>query len=148
MHSIRVVYIRSMKSTHCHAMEIPESVLIVDDEIHIRAYLRKILQFLDIDTVYEASNGTEALIVYQREIPDIVLLDLEMPGKNGYDTLVDFMKQYPSSKVMMLSSVTNRQVVKQCLATGAKHYLLKEKSATKCAVMLEEAFDRVLKQAV
>ena len=68
-------------------MKLIGQVLVVDDEAHIRKYVTMLVNSLGKPVVLEASNGEEALLVYAREKPDLVLLDVNMPRLDGLQTL-------------------------------------------------------------
>ena len=61
----------------------PTSALIIDDEAHVRVYLRMLLQSVGVTTVWEAVDGKEAVALFALHRPEVVLLDLAMPGMNG-----------------------------------------------------------------
>ena len=65
----------------------PNSVLLVDDEPHIRLYLKAILKRLGVETFYEADDGEPAVEIYRQEKPDLVLMDINMPNMDGLEAL-------------------------------------------------------------
>lgn len=102
------------------------TVLLVDDEAHIRKYVSLILKQLGDPLVLEAANGEEALAVYQRENPDLVLLDISMPQLDGLETLKRLRQLDPAAVVVMLTSLANRQSIEEALASGAANYIRKD----------------------
>ncbi|MEO6004247.1 MAG: response regulator transcription factor [Opitutus sp.] len=107
-------------------MNFTGSILLVDDEAHIRKYVSLILKQLGATKVVEAANGEEALVAYQTEKPDIVLLDISMPLMNGLETLKKLKVVDPESVIIMLTSMVNRQSIDEALAHGASNYIRKD----------------------
>ena len=101
-------------------------ILLVDDESHIRKYIGLILKQLGTPIIIEASNGEEALEAYQRENPDLVLLDVNMPKMDGLEALKILKERDPSCVVIMLTSLANRQTIEEALALGAANYVRKD----------------------
>jgi len=101
-------------------------VTLADDHILIRAGLRALLQSLpNVSVIGEASTGHEAVEVVAREQPDVVLMDIAMPGLNGLDAAGRIVKQWPGVRVIILSMHANEEYVGQALDAGATGYLLK-----------------------
>lgn len=107
-------------------MKVTGKVLVVDDEAHIRKFVTLLIQTLGEITVVTASNGTEAQQVYERERPNLVLLDVNMPRVDGLQTLGNLKRFDPQCTVVMLTSLVNRQTVEECLQLGALGYLRKD----------------------
>ena len=107
-------------------MSFSGKILLVDDEVHIRKYVGLILKQLGAPQVTEASNGHEAVRLYQHDRPDVVLLDVNMPQMDGIETLRSLKAVDPGSVVVMLTSLANRQTVEQALELGADDYIRKD----------------------
>ncbi len=99
-------------------------ILVVDDEPSMLRYLQTVLE-LDAYRVSTASNGLDAVDKVQRETPDLVLLDMVMPGADGLETLQRIREARPSTKVVMLSCVRDTRKVAQAMRLGAQDYLSK-----------------------
>ena len=99
-------------------------ILVVDDEPSMLRYLQTVLE-LDSYRVSTASNGLEAVEKVQRDTPDLVLLDMVMPGADGLETLQRIREARPSTKVVMLSCVRDTRKVAQAMRLGAQDYLSK-----------------------
>ena len=99
-------------------------ILVVDDEPSMLKYLQTVLE-LDSYRVTTASNGTEAVEKVQRGNPDLVLLDMVMPGADGLETLQRIREARPATKVVMLSCVRDTRKVAQAMRLGAQDYLSK-----------------------
>jgi CheY-like chemotaxis protein len=108
-------------------MKLEGKVLIVDDEAHIRKFVSMLIEQIAGDPeVLQASNGVEAIQVYEREKPALVLLDVNMPRVDGLQTLRKLKEIDPACTVVMLTSLVNRQTVEECLHLGAVGYLRKD----------------------
>jgi two-component system response regulator NreC len=102
-------------------------VLIVDDHAVVRAGLRHVLNSAtDIETVGEAGDGREAVFEARSRKPDVILVDVVMPGKSGIEVTPELLKESPSSKVLVLSMQDDPSYVREAFAAGASGYVLKE----------------------
>ena len=119
-------------------MKLEGKVLVVDDEAHIRKFVSMMLQSLGEPVVLQAASGTEALQVYEREKPNLVLLDVNMPRVDGLQTLRNLKRIDPKCSVFMLTSLVNRQTVEECLQLGALGYLRKDNPPDEMMVQLNK----------
>jgi CheY-like chemotaxis protein len=101
-------------------------ILLIDDEPHIRKYLALIARGLGAPVIIEAGDGLDALAKYQQESPQLVLLDVNMPGMDGLEILAAILAQDPKALVVMMTSLVNRQTVEECLKLGATSYIRKD----------------------
>lgn len=102
-------------------------VLIVDDHHLVRAGLQTLLGDVDgVEVVGEAADGREALDVAVRTSPDVVLMDLSMPVLDGDAATAQLLDTLPATKVIALTSFSDRDRVNAALAAGAIGYLLKD----------------------
>jgi len=106
-----------------------KSVLIVEDDLAYRTLLRKILKNLNCYIVGEVSGGAEALSLFERKTPDIVLLDIILPQKYGLELLKKIIEQKPEQVVIMMTVVSEQSIVQSCISAGASGYILKTDSA-------------------
>jgi CheY-like chemotaxis protein len=101
------------------------SVLVVEDTVELQNYLRLLLE-LDRYQVEIAGNGEEALQRMRNGLaPRVVLLDMQMPGMDGLETLQILRQLHPASKVIMCSGVDDPDKIRQAIALGAQAYLVK-----------------------
>jgi CheY-like chemotaxis protein len=107
-------------------MNFTGSILLVDDEAHIRKFISLLLRHLGTTRIFEAANGAEALVVYKRENPDLVMLDVNMPVMDGIETLRALKALNPDCVVVMLTSLANRQTIDEAVALGAANYIRKD----------------------
>jgi DNA-binding NarL/FixJ family response regulator len=102
-------------------------VLLADDHALVRAGIRALLENLpDIEVVAEAGDGREALRLMAIYHPDLVLMDVAMPGMNGLEALAEIVKNYPAALVLILSMYSFEEYVLRALHLGARGYLLKD----------------------
>jgi two-component system, chemotaxis family, chemotaxis protein CheY len=107
-------------------MNFDGSILLVDDEAHIRKFMSLLLRHLGVTRIFEAPNGQAALEVYKKEKPDLVMLDVNMPQMDGIETLRALKQLDPDCVVVMLTSLANRQTIDQAAALGAANYIRKD----------------------
>lgn len=99
------------------------SILIVDDNPGIRMLLQETLSFEGY-TVETAASGQEALRQVQRELPDLVLLDIKMPGINGFELRQKLMEINKNINIVIISGYTDQQEVKEIITQGFVNYVL------------------------
>jgi DNA-binding NarL/FixJ family response regulator len=113
-------------------------IVLADDHALVRAGFRALLQSLDgIEVVAEAENGAQALELIERHLPDLVLMDIAMPGLNGLEAAARAAKSAPEVKIIILSMHANEEYVLQSLKAGAKGYLLKDAGLAELQLALE-----------
>lgn len=104
----------------------PIRVLLVDDHQLVRAGIQALLRGLaGVEVVAEASDGREAQRLIAVHRPDVVLMDIMMPGMNGLEATARIVKEHPGTRVIMLSVNATEEYVLQSLRAGAAGYLLK-----------------------
>ena len=103
----------------------PLTCLIVDDSAFMRFHLRRLMDAFENVIANEAANGNEALSEYERIRPDIVLMDIIMPGLEGVETVKRICQSDPAARVIMVSSVSYSDKVREALEAGAKCFLPK-----------------------
>lgn len=119
-------------------MNFPGTVLVVDDEPHIRKYVSLILTSIGVTSIIEAANGEDAVGLYETGKPDLVLLDVNMPRIDGVETLKRLKAVDPEAVVIMLTSLANRQTIEQALELGAVNYIRKDTPREEIARSLTE----------
>lgn len=100
-------------------------ILITDDSNYMREALRGILQNAGHEIVAEAINGPNAVEIYKALLPDIVMLDMTMPGESGLDTLKRIIRINNDAVVVMLAAVGKPEKVLEALNAGARGYVTK-----------------------
>ncbi len=102
-------------------------VLVVDDHAVVRAGLRRILDAEpDIEAVGEAPNGERAVFEAMEHKPDVVLMDVVMPGKSGIDATRAVLQAVPETAVLVLSMQDDPRYVREAFDAGASGYVMKE----------------------
>jgi len=104
----------------------PIRILIVEDHALVRAGMKALLQKIEgIEVVGDMGDGLEAVKSVQMDAPDLVLMDIAMPGLNGLDATARIVKDSPTTRVILLSMHANEEYFRQALQVGASGYLLK-----------------------
>ena len=113
------------------------SLILADDHALVRAGIRTLLEKLEgIQIVGEAGDGRETLALVEKHQPNVVVMDISMPGLNGLDTTVRIVRDHPRTKVLILSMHTAEDYVLQALRAGATGYLLKDAATVELGVAL------------
>ncbi len=106
-------------------------VLIVDDHAVVRSGLRRVLEAeADLETVGEAENAERAVFAAIELKPDVVLMDVVMPGQSGIEGMPALLQAVPAAKVLVLSMQDDPRYVREAFAAGASGYVLKEAADT------------------
>lgn len=104
-------------------------IILADDYQIVRRGIKSLLSAEpDFKVIGEASNGFEAIKLVTELQPDILVLDLMMPGINGLEVTRQLSKKYPDTGIVILSMHSNEAYVLEALRSGAKAYILKESS--------------------
>ncbi|HYX86345.1 MAG TPA: response regulator transcription factor [Gaiellales bacterium] len=116
-------------------------ILIVDDHAVVRSGLRLLLEREDdLEPVGEAGDGTRAVRLARELRPDVVLLDVVMPGPSGVDTAAEIRLESPDSRILMLSMQDDPSYVRQAFASGAAGYVLKDAADTELVEAIRKVF--------
>jgi DNA-binding NarL/FixJ family response regulator len=116
------------------------TVVLVDDHPIVRQGMRVVIESqLEIEVVGEASNGTEAIQVCVETKPDVVLMDLLMPGLNGIDAIAGVRAASPSTAVLVLTMYDDDAMVFEAIAAGAGGYLLKGSDGSDIVAAIQSA---------
>jgi two-component system, NarL family, response regulator len=104
----------------------PIRVLSVDDHPLLREGVAALLAGQsDMKLVAEASNGREAIDQFRRHRPDVTLMDMQMPEMNGVDAMIAIREEFPSARIVVLTTYVGDSLVSRALKAGARAYLLK-----------------------
>ena len=116
----------------------PVRVLLADDHALVRAGIRALLEGLEgVTVVAEAGNGIEVLELARKHRPDVVLLDISMPGLGGLEASAQLKQELPEVRVVMLSMHANEEYVLQALRAGAVGYMLKDSATAQLELALQ-----------
>jgi two-component system chemotaxis response regulator CheY len=100
-------------------------VMIADDSDAIRLVLKDILGIGDHEIVAEATDGIESVDIYCKVKPDVLLLDLAMPKKDGLTVVREVMQFDSNAKIILITASDDQKIIKQCLDNGASSYISK-----------------------
>lgn len=118
----------------------PSSVLLVDDHPLLRKGLTQLIEFEDqLDVIGEASNGKDAIKLALEHDPDLIILDLNMQGMDGLETLKSMREQGVTSRIIMLTVSGNDEDVVCAITYGADGYLLKDMDPEQILEKIKEA---------
>ena len=101
------------------------NILIVDDLAFIKMVLRDILEKAGFRVVGEASNGEEAIRLYEERRPDVVLMDITMPGMDGLTALKKIRARDPEARIIICSALGQQRLIVQAIQLGAKDFIVK-----------------------
>jgi two-component system, NarL family, response regulator NreC len=114
-------------------------VMLVDDHAVVRAGLRRVLEAEpEIEVVGEAGTARDAVLEARATKPDVILLDVVMPGESGVEVLPKLLKEAPGAKVLVLSMQDDPRYVREAFAAGASGYVLKEAADSEVVVAVRE----------
>ncbi len=114
-------------------------VVIVDDHAVVRSGIKLLLDSHEgIDVVGEAGNAKDAIFCVREQTPDVILLDLVMPGEGGIEVLPKLLKEAPEAKVLVLSMQDDPSYVREAFAAGATGYVLKEAADEEVVTAIRE----------
>jgi DNA-binding NarL/FixJ family response regulator len=114
-------------------------ILLVEDHTVVRQGLRRLLETVeDIEIVGEAANGKEAVQLARKLAPDIILLDLILPELSGPEAARQIKRAAPNSKIVVLSSYSDEESVRQMVAVGISGYLPKQTAANELLQAIRE----------
>ncbi len=101
-----------------------EKILIVDDQYGIRILLNEVLQKEGYDT-YQAANGLQALEIVQENVPDLILLDMKIPGMDGIEILKRVKALHPNMKVIIMTAYGELDMIQEAMDLGAMTHFAK-----------------------
>ncbi len=123
--------------------EIKPRVIVIDDELEVRTWLKGLLTTLGCEIAGEAENGREGVELFKKERPDLVLLDLNMPVMTGVEALDFILGEDPDAYVIMLTSVTDEKVIQDRMIKGAQYYLPKHNPPDEIKAVLQEQLEKI-----
>lgn len=100
-------------------------LLIVDDALIMRMKIRDIARSAGWEVVAEAADGEEAVRMFQEHQPDLVTLDMVMPGMDGLGALKAIRQSSPNANVVMVSAINQKEKLRECIENGALDFIVK-----------------------
>ena len=117
------------------------NVMIADDSESVRGTIRDMLEAGKHKVVAEAVDGIDTLEKFDSAKPDILLLDIAMPKKDGMETLIELMKSSPKPKVIMITAHDDMELIENCIQLGALAYITKPFNTDDILQAVAYAFD-------
>lgn len=102
-----------------------KKILVADDSQFMRTWLKNILSTNSLLLFEEASTGKQAIEVYQRFQPDVVILDITMPEVNGIEAMKEILRIDPGANVIMCTALGQKPLIMEALQIGAKDFVVK-----------------------
>jgi two-component system, chemotaxis family, chemotaxis protein CheY len=115
-------------------------VLVADDEFHVRRVISSIVRSLGAEVVAEAADGEQAVELFERLRPEVVILDINMPKMRGDEALTRILALDPNAIAIMMTAQDTIDMVHDCLDRGAQHYILKNNRAEEIYRLLAEVW--------
>jgi DNA-binding NarL/FixJ family response regulator len=105
-------------------------ILIVEDHFLPRMALNSLINSQpDMETIAEAATGEQAVALFAAQRPDVMILDLKIPGVSGFEVLQQIRGEFPNARVVVLTNYEGSEDIYRCLQAGAMSYLLKDTSS-------------------
>ncbi|MFB5089288.1 response regulator [Psychrobacillus sp. PGGUH221] len=101
------------------------TVLVVDDAVFMRATIKRMLENQQFEVIGEASNGNEAVELYRQLLPDVVTMDITMPGMTGIEAVKAIVTEYPDAKIVMVTALGQQKLIVEAIENGAKDFITK-----------------------
>ena len=115
------------------------TVLVVDDASFMRVVLKETLVSNQLASkIYEAGDAVGAVQAYKQYKPDVVTMDINMPGADGIQALKAIMKMDPKAKVVMITSAEKKNIVQDAMKAGARDYVVKPIEKSNVAIVLNK----------
>lgn len=119
----------------------PTNALIVDDEPHVRTFVRLLLKEVGIEECWEAPDGASALELVARHRPQLLLLDVNMPQMNGMEMLAKLREAQSDIPVVIVSAQSSLGIVNEAARLGAVGYVLKHSPKAESIEALRDVLD-------
>ncbi|OGI02813.1 MAG: hypothetical protein A2Y25_03210 [Candidatus Melainabacteria bacterium GWF2_37_15] len=117
------------------------TLLIADDEEHVRELIKMIADTIHLDVIGEASNGEEAVTLFKKNKPDIMILDINMPKKTGDEILEELKNELEDTCVIIMTAMVDQEDMDKCLKLGAKNFIRKDTPIYKMAKIINETWN-------
>ena len=113
-------------------------VIVADDHTLMRDGIRNIIESRkELSVVGEASDGLQLLKLLKKTVPDLIVLDIAMPGLRGIEAAQEIKARHPGVAILFLSMHKNQEYLENAIATGAEGYLLKENTGQELLTAIE-----------
>ena len=115
------------------------TAIVFDDSPIMRAHLKRVLVGAGFKVVAEAGVADDIVTLFERHRPDLVTLDIVMPGRDGATAAAELLGRFPDAAIVMCTSVTSRDKILACQKAGVTHYLLKPFEPERAAAIFRSA---------
>lgn len=119
----------------------PQTALVVDDEKHVRLFAKLLLREVGITTVWEGTDGTQAIELLNAHEPDLLVLDINMPQMTGFEVLKELKEAGWNMPVIMLTAENSMKAVREASQLGAVGYILKHAKRDDALASLRDTLD-------
>lgn len=116
------------------------NIMVVDDSRIVGTQMRKMLEGSDYEVAFFCRSGEEALENYERVQPDLVTMDIVMPGIDGLETCRELRRRWPDAKILMVSSLAYDDTMEAAASLGTQGFLFKPFHREELLEALEKAF--------
>lgn len=113
-------------------------ILIVDDALVVREKLKLIMKKGNHEVVGEATNGLQGYLLYQQLRPDVVTMDITMPGVDGLEGIKKIKEKYKDARIVIVSAMSQKSVILEALESGADSFILKPFEAERVLKVIQE----------
>jgi len=121
-------------------MSVPIRIILVDDHLVVRSGLRRLLeQSDDMEVIAEADSGEQAYQIFGDHLPDVLVMDMSMPGMGGLEAVRRILARYPAARIVIFSMHENATFATQALTAGARGYVAKSGAADDLVRGIREA---------
>lgn len=100
-------------------------IMIVDDALFMRKTIRKILEANGLENIVEMADGESALLAFELEKPELVILDITMPGMSGLEVLERMIQIAPQARIVMCSAMGQEMMIFKAMDLGARYFIVK-----------------------
>jgi CheY-like chemotaxis protein len=112
-------------------------VLIVDDNEKVREVVRDYLP-VEVDEIFECADGSEAFALYRKHLPDWVLMDWQMPRKDGITAIREIISEFPEANICMVTAFDSEDLRDEAFRAGASGFVLKDNLFDLEAILVSE----------
>ena len=116
------------------------TVLLVDDEPYIRKLMKATFESLGCKVTGEAENGQEGVDMFRQNNPDLCVLDIHMPVKDGIKALKEIKSEFPDAFVVMLATMSTIGLVRECLDAGAANFIRKDNAIQDIIKLIKQSW--------
>lgn len=117
-------------------------ILIVDDAAFMRMMIKETLKSSGYENIIEAADGDQAVQTYKTEKPDLVIMDITMPNKNGLEALKEIKEFDPKAVIVMCSAMGQESMVVEAIRNGAKDFIVKPFKSERIIKTVQNIIDR------